>query len=194
MTIKQKQALLIFLDYYTGKLDGIWGPKSRKAEEGFRRDFGLPDSAPEDDIEKALRHAVAYGMPEREAEKNVEMEPAGDDWWQDIKYFTRNETGIACKCGKCGGFPVEPTQTLMRNADKVREHFGLPMKPISTVRCKAHNAAVGGKKASRHLYGKAMDFRIPGKSSNQILAYVRTLKPRYAYAIDGSSVHMDFEE
>jgi uncharacterized protein YcbK (DUF882 family) len=51
---------------------------------------------------------------------------------------------------------------------------------------------VGGVSNSRHLEGKAMDFSIRGKTSAQVLAYVQKQPEiRYAYAIDGSYVHMD---
>ena len=80
----------------------------------------------------------------------------------------------------------------MRLADAVRLAAGRPMVPTSTVRCKAHNAAVGGVANSRHLLGQAMDFRIPGLTAQEILALVRQQpEAAYAYAIDGSTVHMD---
>ena len=31
MTLKQKQALLAYLGYYDGPLDGLWGEKSQRA-------------------------------------------------------------------------------------------------------------------------------------------------------------------
>ena len=45
---------------------------------------------------------------------------------------------------------------------------------------------------SRHLLGQAMDFQIPGLTAQEILALVRQQpEAAYAYAIDGSTVHMD---
>ena len=41
MTIKQKQWQLWYLGYYEGKIDGIWGDKSRKATMQFQADNGL---------------------------------------------------------------------------------------------------------------------------------------------------------
>lgn len=113
------------------------------------------------------------------------------DPWSNIKYFSRRE--FACKCGRyCNGFPVEPNMLLIEQADIVREHFGTPVFVSSGVRCKQHNANVGGVSGSRHKSGKAMDFRVEGKSANTVLKYVKTLPNiRYAYAIDGSYVHMD---
>ena len=190
MTTKQRQNLLQYLGYYSDTIDGIYGPQTQKAVEDFQRAYGgiAVDGVAGAETEKALRHAVAYGMPE-----NGEVgKPKTGTFWDEIKHFTRDEAFIGCPCGKCGGFPAEPTERLMRAADAVREHFGAPVTPTSTVRCPEHNAAVGGVKTSRHLAGRAMDFYVKGHGSAEVLAFVRTLNPSYAYAIDGGAVHMDF--
>lgn len=124
------------------------------------------------------------------ADKN----PTSENWWDGIKYFSRSE--FKCKCGGkyCSGFPVEPEQLLVEQADQVREHFGAPVYVSSGIRCEIHNANEGGVAGSRHKLGKAMDFRVEGKSASAVLAYVKTLPAiRYTYAIDGSYVHMDVE-
>ena len=41
MTITQKQRQLYFLGYYDGKIDGIWGDKSRNGTKQFQADNGL---------------------------------------------------------------------------------------------------------------------------------------------------------
>ena len=66
------------------------------------------------------------------------------------------------------------------------------MIPNSTVRCAAHNKAVGDVDTSRHKLGQAMDFHIPGMTAAQILAIVKADRgAAYCYAIDSSNVHMD---
>lgn len=177
MTVKQKQCLLCYLGYYDGDIDGRWGPRSRGAAEAFQRRFGLePDGI--------------FG--EKTESKILEVIAGGDtgDWWAEIRYFRPEE--FACKCGACGGYPVQMEEAAVRAAETVREHFGAPVTVSSGLRCKAHNANVGGVANSRHLLGKAVDFRVAGKTAAQTLAYVRTLPGiRYAYAIDGQFVHMD---
>ena len=37
MTMKQKQALLAYLGYYNGLLDGLWGQQSQRATIDFQR-------------------------------------------------------------------------------------------------------------------------------------------------------------
>lgn len=122
---------------------------------------------------------------------DAENNPTGENWWDNVKYFSRNE--FKCKCGRyCDGFPVEPNRLLIEQAVIVREHFGAPVFVSSGVRCEQHNANVGGVEGSRHKDGKAMDFRVEGQSAKTVLAFVKTLPNiRYAYAIDGSYVHMD---
>lgn len=181
MTNAQKQHLLAYLGYYRIKVDGIWGSGSVGATKEFQSDYGLTVTGIFDDAtESRIKEVIAND------EKPI-------DFWQGIKYFKREE--FKCKCGKyCDGFPTEPEKKLVTVADRVREHFGTPAIVSSGVRCKQHNANVGGASASRHLYGKAMDFRVSGKSANEVLAYAeKQPEIRYAYAIDQNYIHMDIE-
>ena len=122
---------------------------------------------------------------------SADKNPTSENWWDNVKYFSRSE--FKCKCGRyCDGFPAEPDKLLIEQAVTVREHFGAPVFVSSGVRCEQHNANVGGVEGSRHKSGKAMDFRVEGQSAKTVLAFVKTLPNiRYAYAIDGSYVHMD---
>lgn len=179
MTNKQKQNLLAYLGYYTADVDGIWGKLSRKAEEDFLREYGLPSGT----FEKRLLEVIGSGA-------------GADSFWDEIEYFTREEPGIACPCGRCGGFPAEPVERLMRNADAVRKHFGRAMIPSSTVRCRVHNAELKGSAPnSLHMRGKAMDFAIPGIAAGEIVKFVKTLPEVHeCYAIDSSYVHMGVQK
>lgn len=113
-------------------------------------------------------------------------------WWDDIKYFDKDEFKCKCKGRYCNGYPKEPQRLLVEACDDVREYFDAPMTISSGLRCTIHNANEGGVSNSRHLSGKAADFCVEGKTANQILAYVRTLPNiRYCYAINSSYVHMD---
>lgn len=192
MTDLQIQLLLAYLGYDPGTLDGIMGKNTRAAVTAFQTAEGLTaDGIPGTQTQARLREAVFQGR-QRQEDTPAAVEEKSGDWWDEIKYFSRNDPYIACSCGKCGGFPAEPAEKLMRLADKVRGAAGKPMIPTSTVRCKTHNAEVGGVPTSRHLIGHAMDFRIQGMSADQILAIVRT-QPEvvYCYAINDRCVHMD---
>ncbi len=164
MTAHQQNCLLSYLGY---EGDG--------ATAAFQRDYGLET----DGIFGPLTRAKILQII------------CGDDSWSGIRHFSRRE--FACKCGRfCDGFPAEPAEKLARIADGIREHFGVAAIVTSGVRCAAHNANVGGVVGSRHLSGKAMDFRISGRSAAEVLDYVNQLTDiRYAYAIDAQHIHMD---
>ena len=191
MTIEQKQHLLAYHGYYKEDVDGIWGKESEEATRRFQNDYGglKVDGICGAETEKALKNAVANGMPEKKVE-----DTAAGGFWGDIKYFEREE--FKCKCGGkyCNGYPVEMSEKLVKIADKVRDHFGNKVVVSSGIRCEKHNAKVGGVSNSRHLKGKAMDFCVSGLPASLVLPYVQSLSGiRYAYAIDTNFVHMDVE-
>jgi peptidoglycan hydrolase-like protein with peptidoglycan-binding domain len=186
MTIKQKQLLLAYLGYYVGNIDGKWGTLSSTACKAFQKDFGgiAVDGKCGAETEKALKHAVAYGMPVKEEK----------DFWEDIKYFKRAE--FKCKCGgkHCNGYPAEMNEKVVRIADAAREHFGAEAVVISGLRCEVHNANEGGVKNSRHKSGKAIDMRIKGVTADALLAWMNKQSGvRYAYKINSTNVHFDVE-
>lgn len=192
MTVKKVQLLLLALGYDPGQADGIAGKKTQEAVRAFQRDRGIAqDGIAGKDTQGALRKAIFDDWQKPESSEALPQEKTGT-WWDEIRYFTRSDPYIGCSCGECGGFPAEPSEKLMRLADAVREAAGRPLVPTSTVRCKAHNAAVGGVWNSRHLLGHAMDFCIPGMTAKQILSIVgKQTGVVYMYAIDDNTVHMD---
>lgn len=205
MTIKQKQCLLYFLGYYVGNIDGDWGALSKTATKAFQKDFGLnPDGVCGTDTEKALKHAVAYGMPAKKVATDKNVGSNTGTFWDEIKHFTRDE--FRCPCGKCGGFPVEPKEKLVRIVNEMREAFGKAVIIVppdghsggSGVRCQRYNDSLKGSAPnSRHVQGKAVDFSAPGVPAATIEAYLTKLKNagkiRYWYKISTGSYHMDIE-
>lgn len=149
MTIKQKQCLLTYLGFYTGDIDGKWGKLSKEATSAFQTACGMVATGTCDTAtEAALKHAVSNGMPV------IELS------WDDIKYFKRSE--FACKCGKyCNGYPTEVDLGMVKIADAIRDWIGKPLRVNSGLRCKTHNANVGGVSNSQHLYGTACDLAKP---------------------------------
>ena len=159
MTAKQKQALLAYLGYYDGPLDGLWGEKSQRATIDFQRAYMAQEDV--DGIfgaatENRILEVIATGE-----EPIADKMSATADWWKDIRYFTRAE--FKCKCGGrfCNGYPVEIDMNMVKIADQIREKIGKPITVNSGLRCKTHNANVGGVSNSQHLYGNAADLGCP---------------------------------
>lgn len=185
MTIKQQQNLLQYLGYYEGDVDGIRGPKTNAAVAAFRKNNGNPNLG--DELEEVLIGAVFHGKFKDSVVTDTNV--GSKDFWSTVKYFRREE--FACKCGKCGGFPVEPSEKLVRVLDKFREEVGLAVYINSGIRCKAHNAAVGGANDSRHLYGDAADIRCPGKMPSELYNIAVRLLPDGGVGIYDWGVHVD---
>ena len=144
MTNKQKQALLAYLGYYVGAIDGIWGSGSRTAANAFKADYGVEAN------DKNLLAAVNGTIQPKKQE----------DSWDNIRYFKKSE--FKCKCGRyCNGYPAEIDLGMVSIADAVRARLGVPVTVNSGLRCRQHNANVGGATNSQHLYGTAADLGCP---------------------------------
>lgn len=185
MTIEQKQHLLAFLGLYAGIVDGIWGPKSQEALERFQQKYDR------DGDDNDLLTVVYSWKPDDETGNGN-----NEAFWDEIEFFDRSEFKCTCNGRGCNGFPAEPRERLVRNAEAARKHFGRPAIVSSGVRCQLRNSELPGSAAnSLHLTGRAMDFCIFGVSAAQLLAYVKTLSEVHeAYAIDGSYVHMGVQK
>ena len=195
MNIKQQQCLLCYLDYYTGRIDGITGPQTQTAIRNFQKDYGLSvDGIFGTKTKNKILEVIANpDTPKVSVATNVvsstvtNASTAGDVFWDGIKYFTQSEW--SCKCG-CGLNNVD--HTLVTVAERTRKYFNSPITISSGLRCPTRNAQAGGVSNSRHLTGKAMDFCVRGKTAAQVLAYVKKQPEiRYAYAINNEYVHMD---
>ena len=172
MTTKQRQHLLAFLGYYVGNVDGEWGALSKTACTAFQKDFGgiKVDGFGGTETDKALKHAVAYGMPAKE-DTSTKEENATGNFWDGIKHFKRSE--FACKCGKyCNGYPAEIDMKMVKIADAIRERIRKPISVNSGLRCKTHNANVGGVSNSQHLYGTAADLGCPSGCTPEQMASI----------------------
>ena len=187
MTVRQKQCLLAYLGYYAGEIDGVWGDVSRKATEDFQREHRLPaDGIFGDGTAARIREVIASGeTPDRETD--------GADWWDDIRYFTRAE--FRCPCGRCGGFPVEPQESMVRTVNEIRHRLGVPVSVVdgggSGVRCVAHNAEVGGVANSQHLYGLAADLHSAASPAEMKAAAEEVLGHTGGIGLYGWGIHVD---
>ena len=175
MTLKQKQALLTYLGYYSGAIDGIWGEQSKGATVGFQLHYMEPDDVDGDfgpKTEKRILEVIATGEKPDKTDctsdcTNVQNNSTVNStdintgiFWDEIKYFRKSE--FSCKCCKyCYGYPAEIDMDMVKIADQIREKIGKPITINSGLRCKTHNANVGGVSNSQHLYGNAADLGCP---------------------------------
>lgn len=191
MTLKQKQALLSYLGYYSGAIDGIWGEQSKGATVGFQLHYMEQEDVDGDfgpKTEARILEVIATG--EEPVVKENLTDP--DDWWKDIRYFTRDE--FKCKCGGqfCNGYPAEMQEAVVKIADAAREHFGRPAHVVSGLRCRQWNAHEGGVSNSQHMYGEAIDLKIEGVPAETLQQFVATQPGhRYSYCINSTNVHFD---
>lgn len=200
MTLKQKQALLAYLGYYNGPLDGLWGEKSQRATIDFQRACmaqtevdGIFGAA----TEKRMLEVIATGEKPTQQPQAAPETAGAADWWKGIRYFTPDEPNICCPCPRCVGKREYPTEALMKMADSIREELG-PMVPSSVRRCQAHNDELSGSaKNSRHIIGKAMDFNCPKSTPAQIEACLTRRKNageiRYWYRMSSGWYHFDID-
>lgn len=174
MTTKQRQHLLAYLGYYVGNVDGEWGTLSKTACTAFQKDFGgiKVDGFGGTETDKALCNSVAYGMTAKKVDKS-EKEDIGGTFWDEIKYFTREE--FRCQCGGryCNGFHVEPDETMVRLCNEIRRRAGVPIlirdAGGSGLRCPQWNATIPGAAAnSYHTKGMAADLHPRGKTPAQL--------------------------
>ena len=115
------------------------------------------------------------------------------DWWGNIRYFKRDE--FRCPCGRCGGFPVEPQESMVRTVDEIRRRLGVPVSVVdgggSGVRCAAHNAEVGGVANSQHLYGLAADLHSAASPAEMKAAAEEVLGHTGGIGLYGWGIHVD---
>lgn len=67
-----------------------------------------------------------------------------------------------CNCGHCSGYPTFMRAVELKHIQKIRDHYGKPMKITSALRCSYENSKVGGVPNSGHMRGYAVDFYIKG--------------------------------
>ena len=207
MTTYQRQCLLGYLGYYGGWMDGQWGALSAAACRAFQHDHGLEeDGICGEKSQKMLIDAVAGTAVREDHSTKIDTDSAGivenstipgktGTFWDDIRWFTREE--FRCQCGGryCSGYPAEMQEAVVRIADAAREHFGRPGHVVSGLRCEKWNAHEGGVANSQHMYGEAIDLRLDGVDSETLRQFVSTQPGhRYSYRINDTNVHFDMEK
>ena len=176
MTMKRLQLNLEYLGYYGGSIDGIKGNQTIEAIKNFQRDNGLVADgiAGQHTIDK-IREIICNeqrnlgvtvdGVAGQETINARNQKHSYS--WNDVQHFKKAE--FACKDG-CGFDSID--LRVVKVLEDIRHHFGdKPVIVTSGCRCAKHN--------------KAVDFYIPGISTNSIVDYTNSLVKngtlRYTY-------------
>jgi len=91
------------------------------------------------------------------------------------QHFTDYE--FRCRCGQCEHSEgYTPSKELLGALEKVRFAYG-PVRVNSGIRCKEHNAKVGGASKSQHLEGTAADIVVHNVEPQKIYDLLDGLYP-----------------
>lgn len=184
LTNKERQTYFKEIGLYTIKIDNVRGPKQKNAEEIFNTIFlNKKSNEYTEETDKMLREIYA-------TYKSSKYMTNSD--WKYFKNFKKSEYKCKCKGKYCNGYPHEIHMRLVMEDQYLRNHFNAPVRLTSGLRCTQHNKNVGGVSKSNHMYGRASDKNIDGKSASDILKAIKTLPfNRYCYDITKKEVHGD---
>ena len=185
MTTQQIQNLLDYLGYDPGKIDGLDGANTQRAVKAFQGDFGITaDGIAGEATKKALRHAVAYGMPERDAEDATatggKPSPDGAERYLQADGCYHIPRGVDVRLSKnlmahevhCQGKGCCTesiiSKRMVETYQDIRDEYGDAIE-IATAggsgyRCETHNREVGGASGSLHKLGCAFDMHCRDKA------------------------------
>lgn len=189
LTVRERQTYLKYLGFYSGAIDGSAGKLTKAAYLKLQKTYFTRskdwDGLYGKDTDKLLVNAYR------------------------VKYYTKNFklSEFRCGCGgkNCTGYPVYLDIQLLKGLQKIRDKYG-SVTITSGVRCTTfNNSLTGSSKNSRHLKGKAADFRVSKSSTEagrkEIMAFCKKLTSyHYTYCNIGGNypnmgraVHFDVD-
>lgn len=149
--VRELQHQLAAAGFNPGPVDGVFGPRTRRAVLQLQKYCGLAEDGSDGSL---TQQALELLLPHR-------PQPAR----KLSSHFA--ETEFACRC--CG--LVRVNMRLVQMLEQLREHLGSrPVVITSGYRCEKHNYAVGGVKNSQHLLGNAADILVTGVVSEKVAA------------------------
>lgn len=152
--VRLLQEFLSDIGYDPGVPDGVFGNNTKKAVISFQNDAGL----------------TADGI-------------VGEKTWDAldaIRIFSKKEEGevyltanfkVKEFASKDGQDKLALHLPMIRQIQKIRDHFGKPVTINSGYRSKAHNKKVGGASNSFHVKGRAFDIVVKGVRPADVARY-----------------------
>ena len=142
LSIKERQKRLAYLGFYSGKVDGIEGPLTKKAYRILQDTYFIRNKD-KDGIYGTNTEILLINA------YNVKL---------ICHNFKLEEFKCHCNGKYCTTYPKELHTVLLANLQIYRNKLNTPIMLTSALRCKKWNEIVGGSSKSRHLTGKAVDF------------------------------------
>lgn len=182
---KNRQEYLKYLGFYNGEIDGKVGPLTKQAYLDLQACyFDRPkdiDGKYGKNTDILLRNAY-----------NVKK------YCKDFKL-----SEFKCGCGRkyCTGYPAVLDPELLYSLQFLRDLFKQPLVVTSGLRCKKYNSKlIGSSKNSRHLLGRAVDFKGKVTATKERRSAVKKILSvdcgvRYTYSDTpnmGTAIHFDY--
>lgn len=93
-----------------------------------------------------------------------------------VKKLAKNfkSTEFDCKGSGCCSKTIVDSR-LVKQLQKIRDHFGKSVIITSGYRCYSHNKKVGGASRSKHMLGMAADIKVTGIKPREVAKYAESL-------------------
>lgn len=150
LSVKKRQTYLKELGFYNGKIDGIDGKQTKEAYKELQAKYFTRNGDIDGIYGKDTDIILVNAYRVKTYCKNFKLEE------------------FRCLCGRkyCSGYPEYLDAKMLKVLQKIRDKYGATTIE-SGLRCEKHNSVVGGIRASRHLNGKAVDFKNSGTTSKE---------------------------
>lgn len=144
---KTRQRVLKNLGFYKGEINGKWDTATKAAVKKFQETY-MPKK---------------YWDGGKYTEEVNKWIVSANRVKKSAPHFKLEE--FKCKCGGkyCSGLPAYLNEQLLKNLEKIRTTYNKPITVTCGERCHKYNLSKNGSIAnSKHQYGKAVDFYVPG--------------------------------
>ena len=112
--------------------------------------------------------------------------------------LSKNFNSYEFRCGlgnSCSCSTILIDDKLVEYLQKIRDHFGKPVKITSAYRCDSYNKSIGGATGSYHSKGMAVDIVVEGVAPKDVAQYAESIGIEgiglYETSNDGYFVHID---